>query len=178
MQIRAIVKTTCLLLVVSCTTVEFQKEYETKFDIVESTEDYISVDIPRATDEYVCIQITNKSHEIVKINWQNTSLNSKNIVTTENDLILMNKLDQYNKKYKEFFIGPETSQKFTIYLLDSPNENTQISANKTEKHNYSFNKIKYPAILKLSIVKAYVDTTKPINILISRIPKLPLSIKR
>ncbi|WKC58373.1 hypothetical protein [Borrelia sp. P9F1] len=176
MQIKTIIKTTFLLsLVVSCTTVEFQKEYETKFDIVESTEDYINVDVIRATDEYICIQITNRSNEIVKIDWKNTSLNSKNIVTTKADLTLINNLKQYNKKYKEFFIGPETSQKFTIYLLDSPNKNMQISTNKTEKNSYSLNKIKYPAVLKLSIVKSHVDTVKPINILISRIPKPSLS---
>ncbi|AYE36691.1 hypothetical protein DB313_04445 [Borrelia turcica IST7] len=172
MQIKTIIKTICMILsIISCTTIEPQKEYETKFDIIESHAEYISINTIKATNEYIYIELTNRSQEIVKINWQHTSLNSKNIVTTKDDLKLINNLGQYNNKYKEFFIGPDTSQEFTIYLLDNHNKNTQISTNKSEEHSYSFNKITYPAILKLSIVKANIDTNKTINILISRIPK-------
>ncbi|QMU99578.1 hypothetical protein F0310_04180 [Borrelia sp. A-FGy1] len=172
LYIKSITKIICTLLsITSCTTIDFKKEYETKFDILESHAKYISINAIKAENEYIYINLTNRSQEIVKINWQHTSLNSKNIVTIKDDIKLINNIEQYNNKYKEFFIGPETSQEFTLFLLGISNKNNQISSNKSEAHSYSFKQITYPAILKLNIVKANIDTNKTINILISKIPK-------
>lgn len=127
----------------------------------------------------IYIECTNTSEEIVKINWQHTNLNSKNIVTTKNDTKLINKLKIYKNKYKELLIGPRTSQSFKIYLLGKPEQNTKISINnskiqinnsKIQKH--IFNKIKYPATLKLSITKTNINPNQIIDIVISKIPKM------
>ncbi|WP_445436210.1 hypothetical protein [Candidatus Borreliella tachyglossi] len=160
-----------ILLIIACTTVELTKEYKTSFEIIESHAQYISIDNIEATNKYIYIEFTNKSSDIVKINWQHTNLNSKNIVTTEDDIKLINNPKDYYNKYKEFFIGPETSQKFTIYLLGKSDRSSHSSINKSEIYNDSYTKIQYPAMLKLNIVKTNINTNKTIDILILRTPK-------
>ncbi|WP_421622467.1 hypothetical protein R5397_00095 [Borrelia sp. MN22-0132] len=149
-----------------------KQEYKTSFKIIKSNAQYISVDTIEATDEYIYIECTNTSDEIVKINWQHTNLNSKNIVTTKNDTKLINNLKIYKNKYKELLIGLRTSQSFKIYLLGKPEQNTKISINNSKIQKHIFNKIKYPATLKLSITKTNINPNQIIDIVISKIPKM------
>ncbi|ANF34283.1 hypothetical protein A7978_04260 [Borrelia turicatae] len=159
-------------IIISCTTIRFKQECKTNFKIIKSNAQYISVDNIEATDEYIYIEFTNTSDEIVKINWQHTNLNSKNIVTKKNDTKLTNNLKIYKNKYKELLIGPKTSQTFKIYLLGQPEQNTKIAINNSKTQKHIFNKIKYPATLKLSITKPNINPKQTIDIVISRIPKI------
>ncbi|APR65312.1 hypothetical protein baBA2_000841 [Borrelia anserina] len=172
MQIQNILKICIIILnIISCTTIKPTQKYKTSFKIIKSHAQYISIDNIEATDEYIHIEYTNTSDEIVKINWQYTNLNSKNIVTTKNDTQLINNLRIYKNKYKELLIGPGTSQTFKIYLMNKPKQNTKTPTNRSEVQKHSLNKIKYPAILKLSITKINIKPQQTIDILISRIPK-------